>query len=122
MTNEPPLQPMATVLHRDEARGLRFVRTFRHRPEQVWRAITESEHLAQWFPCDIVGDRVPGAPLRFPFWSEVVEKFSIDDNSVTGSLLEWDPPRRFAFVWGGDEVRFDLAASDDGGAAITLTT
>jgi uncharacterized protein YndB with AHSA1/START domain len=122
MTTEPSLQSMATVLHRDAMTGLRFARTFRHPPERVWRAITESEHLAQWFPCDIVGDRVPGAPLRFPFWPEVVEKFSIDDNSVTGSLLAWDPPRRFAFVWGGDEVRFDLTDSGDVGTTLTLTT
>jgi hypothetical protein len=78
MTTEASLQSMATVLHRDATTGLRFVRTFRHPPERGWRAITESEHLAQWFACDIVGDRVPGAPLRFAFWPDVVEKFAID--------------------------------------------
>lgn len=121
MNTDPHTQPMATVLHDGERTGLRFVRTFRHRPERVWRAITESEHLAHWFPCDIVGDRWPGATLRFPFWPDVVEKFAIEDNEVGGSLLEWDPPHCFAFLWDGDRVRFDLADAGDGRTTLTLT-
>jgi hypothetical protein len=33
----------------------------------VWRALTELEHLAAWFPTDIEGERAPGAELRFVF-------------------------------------------------------
>ena len=34
---------------------LRFTRALAHPPEKVWRAITEPEHLAQWFPTTIEG-------------------------------------------------------------------
>ena len=33
--------------------------------EKVWRAVTEPEHLAAWYPQEIVGERRAGAPLRF---------------------------------------------------------
>lgn len=46
---------------------LRFTRSFRHPPEKVWRAISEPEHLARWFPTTIEGERVAGAVLRFAF-------------------------------------------------------
>ena len=35
---------------------------------KVWRALTEAEHLAAWFPTTVEGDyAVAGAPLRFSF-------------------------------------------------------
>src|SRR5690349_909928 len=46
---------------------LRFVRTLAHPPEKVWRALTEPEHLAVWFPTEIHGEREAGAALRFVF-------------------------------------------------------
>jgi uncharacterized protein YndB with AHSA1/START domain len=46
---------------------LRFTRTLSHPVEKVWRAITEPEHLAHWFPTTIDGERSAGAPLRFAF-------------------------------------------------------
>ncbi|HMD93262.1 MAG TPA: SRPBCC domain-containing protein [Trebonia sp.] len=36
-----------------------------HSREKVWRAVTEPEHLAVWYPQEIVGERRAGAPLRF---------------------------------------------------------
>src|SRR5438105_10315698 len=42
---------------------LRFVRRLPHPPEKVWRALTEPEHVAAWFPADIEGERRSGAPL-----------------------------------------------------------
>ena len=37
--------------------ALTFVRRLPHRPEKVWRALTEAEHLAAWFPSEIHGKR-----------------------------------------------------------------
>jgi uncharacterized protein YndB with AHSA1/START domain len=55
-----------TLEHLDDGRWqLRFTRTLRHPLETVWRAITEPEHLAHWFPTTIEGERAAGAPLRF---------------------------------------------------------
>ncbi|MCW2567279.1 MAG: hypothetical protein JWN54_1376, partial [Mycobacterium sp.] len=38
---------------------LRFTRRLPHPPQKVWRALTEPEHLAAWFPTEIRGDRRP---------------------------------------------------------------
>ncbi len=46
---------------------LRFERTLPHPPEKVWRALTEPQHLARWFPTTLEGERAPGAPLRCSF-------------------------------------------------------
>jgi uncharacterized protein YndB with AHSA1/START domain len=122
VNDNPPIDTMATVLHDGERVGLRFERSFDHPPEKVWRAITESEHLAHWMPCDIVGDRCVGASVTMPFWPAVAEKFSISGPAPTGSILVWDPPRCFAFTWDTDHLRFDLVPGTDGGTAMTLTT
>lgn len=44
---------------------LRFRRRLAHAPEKVWRAITEPEHVAAWFPQRIVGEWRLGATLKF---------------------------------------------------------
>jgi len=36
---------------------LHFTRRLPHPPEKVWRALTEPEHLKEWFPNDIEGER-----------------------------------------------------------------
>jgi uncharacterized protein YndB with AHSA1/START domain len=41
-------EPLGEVLHDGERIGLRFVREFPHAPDKVWRAITESQHMAHW--------------------------------------------------------------------------
>lgn len=46
---------------------LRYRRRLPHPREKVWRALTEDEHLAGWFPTTIEGARAPGASLRFCF-------------------------------------------------------
>ena len=46
---------------------LTFVRRSPHPVEKVWRAITEPEHLAVWFPTTIDGERSAGSPLSFSF-------------------------------------------------------
>jgi uncharacterized protein YndB with AHSA1/START domain len=100
---------------------LEFVRTLRHPVEKVWRAITESGHLRSWFPCDIVGDRHEGAPLRLPFWPEVAAKHNFEDPGLSGVIRVWDPPRVFEWTWDTDIVRFELA-SQEGGTILRLTT
>jgi uncharacterized protein YndB with AHSA1/START domain len=86
---------------------LRFVRDLPHAPETVWRAITEPEHLAVWFPQDIVGDPVAGAPLRFVSRGD-------DGTEFTGEMIAVDPPHLLEFRWGDDRLRFELASIDTG--------
>ncbi len=114
-------QTMATLLEADGKTGLRFVRTLAHPPEKVWRAITESEHLRHWLPCDIVGERATGATVELPFWSEHVEAYDIEEPTLTGEIRVWDPPHVFEWTWDTDHLRWELTPDGDG-TVLTFTT
>ena len=87
---------------------LRFVRRLPHAPEKVFRALTEPEHLREWFPTDIVGERRTGAPLKFEFREG-------EGPAIEGTLLTYDPPHVVEYQWGNDEtLRFEVAADGDG--------
>lgn len=90
---------------------LTFTRKLAHSREKVWRAVTEPEHLAVWYPQEIVGERRAGAPLRFV--SSVGEGFD-------GQMLVFDPPEVVEFTWGADRLRIELQA-DGAGTLLTLT-
>lgn len=96
---------------------IRFTRRLAHRPEKVWRALTEDEHLAAWFPSTIEGERAAGAKLRFDFSDD---PHAPDGMVLDGEVLAWEPPRLFAFLWGEDELRFELAPEGDG-TVLTFT-
>ncbi len=112
---------MATLLEADGRVGLRFVRHLAHPPEKVWRAITESEHLQHWMPCDIVGERRAGATVELPFWPAHVEAYDIEDPILAGEIRVWDPPSVFEWTWASDLLRWELVPDGDG-TVLTLTT
>ena len=56
---------LGTLQKRDDRWTVAFTRRFPHPPDKVWRAITEPEHMAAWFPDQMVGERRAGAALRF---------------------------------------------------------
>ena len=87
--------------------GVRFERRLAHPPERVWRAITEPDELAAWFPDTIEGEFGPGAEVRFP-------KFVEMGLPSTGTVTEFDPPRLLAFTWGPSTLRFELEPDGDG--------
>jgi uncharacterized protein YndB with AHSA1/START domain len=72
---------------------LRFTRRLAHPPERVWRALTERDELAVWFPSAIEGERRVGAPLRFVFAHAGVDP-------IDGEMLAYDPPSLLEFTWG----------------------
>jgi len=86
---------------------LRFVRRLPHPPEKVWRAITEPEHLAAWFPTEVRGERAAGAPLEFVFTSGKAPP-------TEGEILVFDPPTTFELRWDKEILRFDLRRDGDG--------
>ncbi|HEY3000251.1 MAG TPA: SRPBCC family protein [Acidimicrobiales bacterium] len=93
---------------------LRFVRRLPHPPAKVFRALTEREHLAAWFPTDVIGDREAGAKLRFVFRDD-------EAPPIDGEMVAYDPPRLVEYRWGDEEtLRFELAP-DDGGRGTVLT-
>ncbi|MCW2968064.1 MAG: hypothetical protein JWM71_1836 [Solirubrobacteraceae bacterium] len=89
---------------------LRFVRHLAHPPEKVWRAITEPEHLAAWFPDTIVvREWAVGAPLRFE---------QAPGQGFDGEVLAFEPPTLMELRWGTDVLRLEVAPD---GAGTTLT-
>lgn len=112
---------LGEVIRDAERTGLRFVRRLDHPVERVWAAITESEGLRAWLPCDIVGERRAGAAIELPFWPAQVEKYEIAEPVLSGRIEVWDPPRVFQWTWGGDVLRFELEP-DDHATTLRFTT
>ena len=112
---------LGTVRREGDAWVVQFERRLAHPPATVWSALTESEHLARWMPCDLVGERREGAELRMPFWPAMVERHGLHDlPEPTGRLLVWRPPETLEYTWGGDRLRFDLRGTA-GGTLLRLT-
>jgi len=88
---------LGTLTRQGDRWMLTFTRRLAHPREKVWRAVTEPEHLAAWYPQEIVGERRAGAPLRF---------VGSAGDSFDGQMLVFDPP----------ELRADGA-----GTLLTLT-
>jgi uncharacterized protein YndB with AHSA1/START domain len=86
---------------------LRFTRQLAHPPEKVWRALTEPEHLAAWFPTTIEGEFVPGSPLAFSFAKLAIPPMS-------GRMLACEPPKLLEFTWDDETLRFELTAAESG--------
>ena len=87
--------------------ALRFERVYPHPPEAVWAAVTEPDELAHWFPAVVEVDLRVGGDVAFVFADP-------DLPSGSGRVLEVEPPRRFAFTWADDELRFELTPHDEG--------
>lgn len=98
----------ATLDIADGRSTLRFDREIAHPRERVWRAVTDSEELAKWFPTAVIYEPRVGAPMQFDFGGEH------DLDVWPGEVLEWSPPDVFAFAWGEDVLRFELADAPEG--------
>lgn len=118
-----PSTPLGEVARDGDAVVLTYDRDLAHPPQRVWRAITESDHLRAWLPVDIVGERTAGASITLTFWPEAIEQsgeeieatgLDLDDATLTGEILTWDPPRIFEFTWDTERLRFDLTPTDTG--------
>ena len=66
-TRGPDDEDLGTLERGDGQVRLIFTRRLAHPPGKVWRALTEAEHLAAWFPTTVEGDLAAGATLRFAF-------------------------------------------------------
>ena len=106
----------ATLQTGPDRSTLRFERHLRHAPERVWRAITDPAELREWFPADVIYEPRAGAPMQFDFGG-------IHGQDVwPGEVHAWDPPRVFAFLWGTDELRFELHEQGAGESTMLVFT
>jgi uncharacterized protein YndB with AHSA1/START domain len=94
---------------------LRFTRRLPHPPGKVWRALTEPEHLAAWFPTTVEGERAAGARLRFSFPNG-------EAPPIEGEMLVYEPPSVLEYRWGGDTLRFEVRPNGDGCVLTLLDT
>lgn len=108
---------MSTATLHDTPAGpqLRFTRHLPHPVARVWRAITEPEHLAAWFPDTIaVGAWEVGAALRFRHPDGLYD--------FDGRVLAVEPGRALEFTWGTDTLRIELEADGEGTRLTLLDT
>lgn len=91
-----------------EGRGaVTFIRSYPVGVEQAWAAVSTGKGLEGWFPSHVVVDSDSGTVT-----------FSGDPNAAAGAgasterIVDWDPPRRWAFEWGGDLMEFLVEGSE----------
>jgi uncharacterized protein YndB with AHSA1/START domain len=95
---------------------LRFVRQLAHPPHTVWRALTEREQLASWFPQRVVVERwAVGEAVRF-------EDARVPEATFDGEVRCFDPPRVLEFSWGTDVIRLEVEPHGDGTRLTLLDT
>jgi uncharacterized protein YndB with AHSA1/START domain len=101
-----------TFVQHDGRPAVRFERTYAHPIERVWDAVATPEGLAHWFPSAVEIQPYAGGAIAF----------SGDPNlpPTSGTVLVFEPPRRLAFTWGGDELHFDLEPAEAGGCRFVL--
>jgi uncharacterized protein YndB with AHSA1/START domain len=88
---------------------LRMERRLKHPPEKVWKAMTEPERLADWFPGKIVPELRQGGKVEFDFGGD-------------GVVTDLDPPRLIAYTWGTDHLRWELHPDGEGTRLVLLHT
>ena len=102
-----------------EIAGRPTVRVERHYPhpiDKVWTAVTDPQHLGQWFPTPVEVDLRPGGAMRFTAFEGEAKA----EHGATGRVDDVDAPRRLSFLWGDDRLTFDLT-SHEGGTTFALT-
>ena len=87
--------------------AVRFERRYPHPVEHVWRAVTEPDQLAHWFPNTVEVDLREGGHMHFTFPGGEMEP-------IEGSVTALDPPRRFSFTWGDEHLHIELEPDGDG--------
>ena len=97
-----------SYLEIDDRPAVRFERVYDHPVTRVWEAISDPAQMSQWFPSpQIEHDAREGGSITLsgdPYAPE----------AKTTRVLVWDPPHRFSFGWGDDELHFTLTEVEEG--------
>jgi uncharacterized protein YndB with AHSA1/START domain len=79
-------------------RAVHLRRDYPYPPEQVWRALTERELIAEWL---MANDFEPRVGHRFTMRTDPGPGF---DGIVHAEVLELEPPRRMRWRWRGGPI------------------
>ncbi|MEL7446448.1 MAG: SRPBCC family protein [Pseudomonadota bacterium] len=98
---------------------LEFVRHFDAKPEKVWQFLVDPAKRKLWFCGGSTDDHV-GGKIEFAFDHRRIsetsppEKYASEEVVVHyGEILEYDPPKRFAFTW--------FEAEDEGSSTVEIS-
>jgi len=86
-----------------------LVRELRHSPEQVWQALTDPAHLREWAPFDADGS-LGTANTTVKLTTVGAPTPNVSETTVTRA----DAPNVLEYNWGGNDLRWELAASGSG--------
>ncbi len=105
---------------RDGKPALRFERVLPHRPERVWRALTEPEEESAWHPTPARFEPRVGGRVAYVGGGHIAD---MPDGEVT----DYDPPRLLGYTWNADEaesnhLRFEIRPHDAGSVLILTHT
>jgi uncharacterized protein YndB with AHSA1/START domain/DNA-binding transcriptional ArsR family regulator len=91
---EEPAMPTPAV---DTVRILRLEAELRFRapPERVFRAMSDPDEIARWFPATYGGDRVQRIVLEGRVGGLQYEDWGDGRGHLYGQVTDWDPPHRF---------------------------
>lgn len=106
--------PQGTLRRTGDAHELIFERRYPVTVDELWVALTEPGHLADWLP-ETTMTPGPGGHIDFD-WGE--------QGKGRAAILTWEPPTVLEFEWVETQgrpsiVRFDLRSEGDG-ARLTL--
>ncbi len=87
-----------TVTYEGEYATLAFERRLRHPIDEVWEAITNPEHLAQWY--------MTKARLEGRAGGSIDYVSGISQFHVTGKVMTWDPPRVYEHEWNVEPMKY----------------
>lgn len=80
------------------SRDLVFTRIYKHSPERVWWALTDSEALGKWL---MENDFKPEVGHRFQFKTDPAPGF---DGIVDCEVLTVDAPKHLSYSWAGGPI------------------
>jgi len=112
--------------------NLTLTRNFNASPELVFDFVTKQEHIAKWWGPETMHCPVLNMNLtQKGSWLSTMENKDGQKFTVSGEVLDVDPPRRVEFTWAwhneenarGNESRvtFEVISDGSGGAIFTLT-
>ena len=89
-------EPMPTVTETVKVLRIENEMRFEAKPERVFRALTDPDEVLRWFPYTYGEERVKRVVLEPRVGGAQYEDWGDGAGHFYGTVLEWDPPRRYA--------------------------